>query len=244
MSEAQVQDALKDTVHVWLAYPEKISLERLSARYLSVLDAEEKERFHRFHFDPDRHHYLAAHVLLRLTLSRYAPLPPSEWRFVRGSHGKPAIAPDSNLPPLCFNLSHTKGLVACVISLDRECGIDVETIRPMRDMQGVAQTVFSPSEIAWLNSHAEADLPRKFFSLWTLKEAYIKAIGLGFSAPVPKISFDMTALRLEIGYPATHDRASWFFHLQQATAMHSLALASRGTEPASPIVCRELILSD
>jgi 4'-phosphopantetheinyl transferase len=230
-------------LHVWFADPGKLPPER-TAHYLSLLSADEKERYHRFKFERDRLIYLAAHALLRLCLSRYAQCAPEQWRFVRDSYGKPELEAHSGLPPLRFNLTHTYGMVACVIALDTECGIDVEGIRPMRDMHGVARTVFADTEIAWLDAQAEENKQEGFFSLWTLKEAYIKAIGLGFSAPVKRIAFDMSAgqPRLAAHADTTSDAGSWLFHLHRPNATHWLAVAARCAGDTKPVIFRELDL--
>lgn len=172
--------ALDSQLHIWLLPLQQASLP-LADNCLRLLNQEEKERFYRFHFELDRLHYLAAHAMLRMVLSHYLPYPPQSWQFTRGTHGKPAIALAAGMPPLRCNLSHTRGMVGYVLAFDRDCGIDIECIRPMKDMRGVAAAVFSESEIACLDRQPENEQPDTFFALWTLKEAFIKATGQGFS---------------------------------------------------------------
>ncbi|MBS0307897.1 MAG: 4'-phosphopantetheinyl transferase superfamily protein [Proteobacteria bacterium] len=228
MHDPALLAALERQPHVWYAWSERMPLPALAERYLSLLDAEETARYHRFYFDKDRQHYLAAHALLRLTLSRYAPLHPQAWRFERGAKGKPDIAADMGLPRLRFNLSHTQGLVACVIALDCRCGIDVEHQRSMRDMHGVAETVFSTAEIAWLRTQPEEKQAETFFTFWTLKEAYIKATGEGLSAPLQNISFDIAnpSIAVTFGQAVADETAHWTLQHWKLANGHQLAVAA------------------
>ncbi|MEO7494431.1 MAG: 4'-phosphopantetheinyl transferase superfamily protein, partial [Massilia sp.] len=178
-----------DALHVWLADPAGPSLELLAARYYGLLSADERERYHRYHFDADRQLYLAAHALLRLTLARYTGLSPAAIAFTRGPNGKP----EALLPPpfqrLRVNLTHTRGQVGCVLSQDRDCGIDIEGGRPVRDLDGIARMMLSPSEIGHLAGLDADERQRGFFTLWTLKEAYAKATGEGIGSDLTRISF-------------------------------------------------------
>ncbi len=132
-----------------------------------------------------RHHELA-HGLLREKLPEYehscntaiAAEPP---RLVFGKNGKPALA---DYPEIRFNLSHCEGLAVCLFS-PYECGADCESIRKYK--LRTAQRVCSAQELAALEHAVDQDL--LFTRLWTLKEAYVKAIGIGISYPMREVSF-------------------------------------------------------
>jgi 4'-phosphopantetheinyl transferase len=245
VNDATALKALESELHVWIAYPDHAPSQHLIEQFLPLLNHEEQERYRRFHFDHDRHTYLAAHALVRITLSRYARCEPAQWRFTRGQHGKPEIEAAADMPALRFNLSHTKGMVACVVALDRICGVDVEHIKPLKDMAGIAEAVFSNSEIAYLDAQDEADRPEHFFKFWTLKEAYIKAIGQGLSAPLKDIAFD-------IGTPSIHasfngnklTNEGWQFHHWKPATTHHLAVAAQSTPRPIKIVYHEFNLDD
>lgn len=241
MHDPALLTALERELHAWFAWSDRIPLQDLAERYLPLLDTEETAHYHRFYFDKDRQHYLAAHALLRLTLSRYAPVRPEEWRFERGPKGKPEIAADMGLPRLRFNLSHTQGLVACVVALDCQCGIDVEHARTMRDMHGVAEAVFSKAEIAWLRAQPEEKQAETFFTFWTLKEAYIKATGEGLSAPLQSISFDISQAEIGVmfGKDVTGDSMSWMLRHWKLTNGHQLAAAVSHTHEIDDVIMRE-----
>jgi 4'-phosphopantetheinyl transferase len=232
-----------------MARTDNVTPSHLTEQFLPLLDQEEMTRYRRFHFDEDRYTYLAAHALVRLTLSRYAQCEPAQWRFTAGEKGKPEISPTAGIPPLHFNLSHTKGMVACVVVLGRECGVDVECARQMKDMRGIAEMVFSDIEVCYLNRQTEADWPQQFFKYWTLKEAYIKAIGQGLSAPLKKITFDTSSSTIHASYAEESlAQTGWQFDHWQPTATHHMSVAvkfdSATAQNANNIIYHELNLSD
>ncbi len=245
MNDPTLLAALQSEFHIWTAVPNAIGAKQLATQYLPLFDAEECKRYQRFHFDDDRLHYLAAHALLRQVLSSYAPFRPEQWRFMRGAYGKPEIASAPGLPPLHFNLSHTRGMVACIVAYDCPCGIDVEEIRPIKDFRPVVEAVFSDAEITYLDAQDEAAWLQHFFSIWTLKEAYAKAVGLGLSAPLRQISFNIDTPQARVHFVdgKERDSAQWLFHCCKPTVSHLLAIAAKPTVPIVNIVCRDFDLS-
>lgn len=227
-------------VHVWvLRAPEDASAEDV-AHAKALLSAEEHARMARFRFLPDRLRYLFAHALVRVTLSRYAPAtPPAGWRFVANAYGRPEVAPDSAAPPLRFNLSHTAGLVACAVAVDREVGVDVEYLFPPHGDFGleVAPRYFAPAEVMGLEAQPPDARRERFFALWTLKEAYIKARGLGLALPLDRFAFELEgapldaaespAIRIRFEPDMNDDATRWHFVRRHPTPEHALALAAR-----------------
>lgn len=117
-----------------------------------------------------------AQRLLQHTLAQDPRLAAADLRLVRNSFGKPSLAEH---PDVHVSVAHCAGAVL-VAAADARIGVDVERIRP-RDRFAVAR-MLHPSEIARL---AEAEDPdREFFRYWTLKESYVKALGVGLSYPV------------------------------------------------------------
>jgi 4'-phosphopantetheinyl transferase len=162
----------------------------------AVLDDAERARAARFRFDADRETYRAAHVLLRRALSALAPPAPARWRFVAGSHGRPEI--DTAACPaaagLRFNLSHGRGLVCCAVTRAAPVGVDGECRRPLRDRAALAERFFAPSEAAAVHAAEGAGsdaAAERFYAFWTLKEAYVKALGLGLSMGLDRFAFSL-----------------------------------------------------
>jgi 4'-phosphopantetheinyl transferase len=169
--------------HLFLARLEEARDPALLESWQELLSPDERARGARYAFERNRHEHLVAHALKRRALSRFAPeVDPRDWRFVAGDHGKPSVAaPETRLR---FNLSHTEGLVACLVALDAEVGVDVEQTARRSDTVGIADRFFAAPEVEALRALPEAEQRGRFFEYWTLKEAYIKARGLGLALPL------------------------------------------------------------
>lgn len=225
-----------DRVDVWTATPD--DAERHLPEYHSILAADEVSRCDRFWHQADRARFVIARALVRTMLSRYVGVPPQWWRLRIESHGRPEI---DNLPhgapDLRFNLSHTDGLVACAVTIGRDLGLDVENIHRTLT-HDVAERFFSAQEVADLRTLPQADQRRVFFDYWTLKEAYIKARGLGLALPLGQFTFHRPPGRApHISFaPELHDDpASWQFAQFWPTAHHRMAVAVRRVGADLPI---------
>jgi 4'-phosphopantetheinyl transferase len=164
-------------------------------------------------------------VLVRAVLSRYAPVPPKAWAFRRGNHGRPEISRPEDIPPLRFNLSHTDGLVACLVALDRDVGVDVESVERRAQPLQLAEWCLGPSELASLRALHPATQLRRFFEYWTIKESYVKARGLGLSLPCKDVvvHFDTTTPRLSFGHRVQDSPKRWQVALLRPTSGHVIA---------------------
>lgn len=113
---------------------------------------------------------------------------------VKGELGKPSLAEH---PEIHYNLSHANGIAACMVS-DCECGIDCENVRDFRP--NVMKRAFSDKEREMVEKAPESEKNLLFFRLWTLKEAYVKALGIGISYPMntAEFSFDGENIITEI----------------------------------------------
>jgi len=193
---------------------------------LSLLSSDEHARYERLRLDGDRREFAAAHALLRTTLSEFDGISPRDWRFDAGSHGKPALAPGMSALPLSFNLSHARGLVACAVALDADVGLDVELVTRATDWRAIASRYFSPAEVAQIDGVADAGRATRFFELWTLKEAFAKALGVGLSQSLDASSFDLAdASAIACTLPFAVDSAQWHFALYTPARDHRLAVA-------------------
>jgi 4'-phosphopantetheinyl transferase len=144
----------------------------------ALLSADERERAASFRFPRDRARYVAARGLLRTLLGERIGLDPSRVEFAYGERGKPRLAVENGLR---FNLSHSDGVVALVLSEGRDVGIDVEAERPGPSLEGISRR-YLPEHVATEIEHAaEADRPRAFYRAWVRQEAYAKARGAGLA---------------------------------------------------------------
>lgn len=234
-------DRLQTQAHVWFCQPAAISDTQKLAAYKTILSASEFERYRRFHFEKDRHNYLVSHALLRHALSKYAALPASHWQFVCGEHGRPELASSLALPGLFFNLTHTDGFSACVISSNRRCGIDAENIHRKNKLDAVARRMFAEEELAQLD---EKNIGTPFYFFWTLREAYVKALGTGLAGSSKDFYFDVDRNGLNVKMHSKRgsfgDNNNWQFALSEPTSTHVLAVTVESSEPVS-IVMDELV---
>lgn len=204
---------------------------------LSLLDPGERERAARFHFDRDRHAYIAGHALVRTLLARHGGLPAADWRFETGSHGRPEIAPAlleaPGVPPLRFNLSHTHGMAAVAVTLENDIGLDVECLHRTGLTLALADRFFAPDEVAQLQGLGPEPLHDALYAFWTLKEAYIKAVGLGLSLPLDAFAFTLDPLSVAFTDRIADTPAGWLFRRLDPGPDHAMALALRHADPAS-----------
>ena len=203
---------------------------------LALLSPEELVKADRFAFADDRDGFVAAHALLRATLSDFFARPQQDWTFVTGAWGKPRVDASDGSARLCFNLSHTRGHVAVAVALDREVGVDVERIAPARADEEVARQLFAPAEFAAFQEELKAERAEAFFDVWTLKEAYIKAVGLGVALPLKDFAFTRDPLRISFAPTLDDTPSRWLFRRFRPAPDVAIALAARRGPGAEPLV--------
>jgi 4'-phosphopantetheinyl transferase len=205
-----VGDDTAQAIHVWWARLE--DADALAGRWENALDAEEREQRRRFRRAEDRELYALAHILLRVSLSQHAPVPPEGWSFVRGAYGKPELAPPlAKATGLHFSLAHSAATAVCAIRSDAPVGIDVEPVDRPIDPVELADVVLGPSEKKALLELEDDARRRHFLALWTLKEAYVKAIGLGLTFSVTDCMFDLEQPKVRFASHVADDPAAWWF---------------------------------
>ncbi|MBQ8514910.1 MAG: 4'-phosphopantetheinyl transferase superfamily protein [Ruminococcus sp.] len=128
-----------------------------------------------------------AHRLLKYVLKREYGL--EDYTLSKNSHGKPGLV---SHPHIRFNLSHCREMAVCGVGATA-LGVDGEKLRLLR--RGVVRRSCAPSEVQELEQSSEPDLC--FTRLWTLKESFIKAVGLGLSYPMRKAVFSLAGENVE-----------------------------------------------
>jgi 4'-phosphopantetheinyl transferase len=213
-----------ESVHVWQIDLDVAATEAEMALWRTMLSPEERLREDSFRGAGLRRDYLIAHAALRVILGRCLGIPPASVAFettapasksstattVYGPMPKPALAPASSSSKidLRFNLSHTSGKALVGVTLGRELGIDIERHRPMDDLDGMAETVMSPQELQqWKNLNPNDRKPA-FYRLWTRKEAYLKAIGLGLFRDLQDVTVSILPA-IFTGPTGEHIQADW-----------------------------------
>lgn len=243
---------LENEIHVWFCCPDEVTDAVKLDGYRSLLSVEENQRQQRFHSTKDQHSYLVSHALVRKVLSMYCDIAPEQWLFAFNQHGKPEISPEIlaalDCPPIKFNLSHTAGLSACVVSLNDACGVDVENIQRKNKLLSIAGRMFAEQELETLRDIPDDEMRNKFFDYWTLREAYVKALGSGLSGSSKQFYFNIKphdgAVRTaEICFT---DKASgvnnaWQFALLKPSTDHTIAVALQSSDRVlKKIVCHKI----
>ncbi|KAG6514648.1 hypothetical protein ZIOFF_025017 [Zingiber officinale] len=252
--------------HLWCVKPDELKDASLLQEYMKILSPCEKENVLSVKGEVLQKCALLSRVLVRTTLARclwieglssgclfHARLDtdyrinPRSFKFKKNRFGKPEVEWQHNdvsfLPSLQFNVSHTSSLIACGITVNDPIGIDVEEKqrRPNADVLSLASRYFSPPEVQYLKSLVDSDSQKiEFIKLWTLKEAYVKALGRGFSgAPFRKFTIrfetrgDLVSEKLKTGEfriavepVSDHETltANWQFALAEITGSHFAAI--------------------
>ncbi len=205
------------------------SPERLEA----LLTPEERARRDRFRRPEDQDRFRLGRALCRLALARRLDRPAADIGLEIGPRGRPFLrgAPDGPW----FNLSHSGDIVALAVAPVAEIGVDVEQVDRLHDSAQIAARVCTDAEQSALQAHPPQARAELFAALWTLKEAYMKATGMGFALDPAALAFDpdrpTTALKL--AGLAPEDIAAWRFQLWRPAPGYSLALAIRPTPGAA-----------
>jgi 4'-phosphopantetheinyl transferase len=222
-------------VEVFVSYQDTRSLDQqvLEAAQ-DVLCQEEREQRDRLRFPEDRRDFVMAHGLLRHSLSqRFPKIHPKQWQFEKSRSGKPYLSGEmGKIPAVEFNLSHTRGFVACVLSSVR-VGIDVERLRDGVDYGAIARNSYAEQELKATKKLPASEYDIRIIELWTLKEAFLKGVGVGLRDPLDSVWFEIGPLgRLRFHGPVDVDPDTWKFAIVAPQPDVRLAIAVESTEVA------------
>lgn len=173
-----------DDIHLWAVELDRPGEEIAALERL--LSGEERERANQFKLPHLRERYTVARTALRRILAGRLGCDPAALKFDYTPRGKPFLA-GAMAGQLHFNLAHSAELALIAVTTLAPLGVDVERIRPMRDALSIAERFFSPRELAALRGVPTAARDAAFFSLWSRKEAWLKATGDGIGDSLAKI---------------------------------------------------------
>lgn len=227
--------SLSDGVHVWCGV---VDQPQDCDAMTKILSDEELTRASRFHFAGDRQRFIGRRYMLRTILAEYLRLPPRALEFIRGVHGKLEVRTGTRMPDMTFSLSHSNGVALCALSRSRRVGVDVEWVRPLTDMEPIAERVFSAEELPLFLALPESTKERAFFELWTRKEACVKAVGLGLSAPLRALTVLFGADRptvVHLPFGGSESSDGWSLLRVNLSPEFEAAVCVEG--PAADVVC-------
>lgn len=236
-----VSSASAEPEEVLLSIVETASLTTAELQRCEALMTDDERRARdRYVQERDRRNTTVARALVRETLSTFAPVAPLDWRFERNAQGRPFVVPACGL---FFNLSHCDGLVALAVSRFEAVGVDVETTDRATDALSLARSQFAPRETAAVVSAAVSARHETFLDFWTLKEAYIKARGLGLAIPLDAFTFEVDLPRGSIGLERTPELGDphprWDFRLWSFQRRWRVALGM--ARAGDPVPVRVLV---
>jgi 4'-phosphopantetheinyl transferase len=226
-----------EEVLLLLAVPEELLDASNRAHRLEVLSRADIEHGSRFRAALDRDVALASRIVQRLALTMATgdEVPPAAWRFVPGERGRPELAsPPKRWSGLRFSAANTIGLVGCAVRMDRAVGLDLERRRDTLPAE-LLDRIFSERERAELLRLGERDRPERFMRLWTAKEAYLKARGVGIVDELDQVEIAIAprardaganeeCAGLSLGPDIGDDGNRWQLALLEPTRAHLAAL--------------------
>lgn len=242
MNSLWVLDHLGSQVDIWHCRTNGMVFDDEKKRYAHCLTHAEQEKAENFLFERDRLNSLMSRALLRLSLSWYCPdVDAKDWPIAIDSLGKPYLDAVINGRHIEFNISHSGDVVLCAVTRTGPVGIDIETTKHMSDLQGFSRRFLAPEEFFALSRKCFTERNSFFFKLWTLKEAYLKAIGSGLNVSLDSFSFDCDSLdskHITLLYGASSELCWHFWQFFYGENAYPVALAVSADKPIK-IVWRE-----
>ena len=167
----------ENQVHVWM-----INISDFYGqpkKFEHFLNRTEKTRAAQFKYDDSRQNFIICRGALRFLLSRYLDENPAKIDIKPNPEGKPVLTEEHHHHDLEFNISHSEEVCLIALSQNLEVGVDVEALKPLTDLEDMANSFLSMRELGdFLSSSPEKKLTM-FYDLWSAKEALLKAIGCG-----------------------------------------------------------------
>jgi phosphopantetheinyl transferase len=139
-----------------------------------------------------RRDFICLHALAHVLLAQALQVDDEELKFER-VQGKLACE-SARSAGLAFSLSYTRGRAVCAVGRASRLGVDIERVQPLVDFDCLAESVLSEAELRFIRAPAlQSESVDNFYALWTLKEAYLKALEVGLTVPLRDISFDLAS---------------------------------------------------
>jgi 4'-phosphopantetheinyl transferase len=230
-------------VRAWYAHVDRLGAAPIDPESPALwrwLRPDERSRYERYRTDRDRSMFLLGRVMARALVGEAAGVDPWSWAWREGPRGRPEIGEPR--VSVRFNLAHSAGMVVCAVAEGREVGVDVEDLARRPADLALVRRCCSPLEIAELETAAAGERHDLFLRYWTLKEAYLKARGLGLSVPLSDISLAVRGSHVSIAFSDALAGWStgWEFRLERLTDRHLMAVAVAALDEPSTFVIAPL----
>jgi 4'-phosphopantetheinyl transferase len=174
-----IDDILRENKSIVLVYSTNSLATSLPLN--EILTNEELAYSEKLRGEGQKSTWLSCRATLRLILGSCLRRKPGEIEFGKGRFGKLHV-PESNL---FFNVSHSKTSFLLGFSFFGRIGVDIESLNDYNDLPQLAEYAFSDDEIQYCQN---GDYPERFVEIWTCKEAFLKAVGVGLVDQLKSIS--------------------------------------------------------
>jgi len=172
-------------VHIWLVNVSQ-NVHRLDF-FRKKLSRDEIDKVNKTVSSVEKTRVIISKGVLRLILGCYLHINPVELRFALNCNDKPVVA--GNSPPyLMFNTSHSNDYVIYAFAAGKQVGIDIELVKSLLFRDQIVQRFFSKYEIIEYFGVIPELRNKAFFTIWSRKEAFVKATGYGLSMPLDSFS--------------------------------------------------------
>jgi 4'-phosphopantetheinyl transferase len=199
------------------------------------LSHDERETAARFAFHQDRRRFALARVALRCLLGSHVQAPPASVALTAAPYGKLRPLRDAHGVKVCFNVAHSDDLALIAVSHEREVGIDVERIRPLPGLDDIVAQYFATEEHRAFARATPEDRLAVFYRFWTLKEAYLKADGIGLGLPLAEVDVSAVGEQPTVLPPVSPSSkaTSWIAYVVNPGPEYAAALVVGGTARTS-----------
>ncbi len=177
----------RDAIHVYCCRYDRIDEPWLLDQYYNLLSRIEQQRWQGIRTEKGKQCFLVSRAMIRTLLGTAIGCLPTALTVIADAQGKPFI--DHPTTRWQFNLSHSHGLITLALAYDIAVGVDVECHRCNIETLQLAHHFFHPRELQQLEALSTDEQQQHFFKLWTLKEAYVKAIGCGLAYTFDSFGF-------------------------------------------------------
>ena len=169
----------EEAIHLWQM--ELDIDDHMLCRFRTFLSADERDRAEKFRFEIDRKRFIARKGAQRTILARYFGVEPKELQFRYTAEGKPFLECSQKQLPIQFSATSSDSLGLLAVAYNRRIGVDVENRGRTIEYEEIASSFFSPLEAEQIKLFQENEQADAFLACWTVKEAYLKAVGTGLS---------------------------------------------------------------
>ena len=147
--------------------------------FIPLLSEERIKKINKYIYENARKISILSEILVKYTLYKEYRFSPHFIIFEYNEFGKPFL---KDCKDIFFNISHSGNRVALAFVKEKKIGVDIERMNSLDDYSQIAKNFFLPPESERICAQTDAAKGmEKFYEIWTVKEAFVKALGHGLS---------------------------------------------------------------